>query len=245
MEVPYLHDAKIHNSMAPREVVPLVMDIVRPKSVVDVGCGLGTWLTVFEENGIKEITGVDGEYVDRSQLHISSDNFIAADLVQPFRLPKKFDLVISLEVAEHLPESAAETFVQTLTSLGDTVLFSAAVPGQGGQNHLNEQWPEYWNDKFEQYGFCFFDIIRDKIWYNDRVDFWYRQNIFLVSSRKLVEKYQPTILSRVHPDLLKLKVSQLDLIKRLQQRIEDFEQGIVGVQTGFDIFKKAVQRKMK
>ncbi len=245
MEVRYLHDAKVHNTTGPGEVVPLVMDIVGPASVIDVGCGLGTWLVVFEEKGVREIMGVDGDYVNRSQLHISADQFMAADLTQPFHFPRKFDLVISLEVAEHLPENAADTFVQTLTSLGDTILFSAAIPGQGGQNHLNEQWPEYWQEKFARYAFRFYDVIRDKVWSNEKVEVWYRQNMFLVSKRELAEKKVLDVLSRVHPELFRQKVEQISWLQQYKQRVEDFEQGVVGVEIGMDVLKKAIQRKVK
>lgn len=244
MEVLYSHDKKVHNTTAPREVVPLVIDLVAPRSVIDVGCGLGTWLVVFEEEGITDIVGIDGEYVPHAQLSIAREKFIAADLTQPFRLPRRFDLVVSLEVAEHLPEHAANTFVHTLTSLGDTILFSAAVPGQGGQNHLNEQWPEYWQEKFSAYGYHFYDVIREKIWNNDKVDVWYRQNTFLVSKHSFQHKQGNKMLSCIHPEVFKLKVDSLERLEQLEQRVDEFEQGKVGVQIGLDVMKKAIKRKI-
>lgn len=123
-----------------REIVPLVVDLLNPARVVDVGCGTGTWLATFAEHGAA-ILGLDGEYVDRSLLDIPEDRFVAVDLAQPFQLDGRYDLALCLEVAEHLPADRAASLVDLLTGLAPTVLFSAAIPLQGGVNHVNEQWP--------------------------------------------------------------------------------------------------------
>ncbi len=191
-----MHEENVHNLTAPREVVPIIMSIVKPKSVLDVGCGIGTWLKVFEEHGVTDYLGVDGNYVNRNLLKIPQSNFFPFDLTNELVLRKKFDLVISLEVAEHIPEKSADLFVKSLALHSDIILFSAAVPGQGGQNHLNEQWPKYWEKKFERHGFYFHDIVRPLIWENNKVDWWYRQNIFL-----LTKKFSDTpIHASIHPD---------------------------------------------
>ena len=191
-----------------REVVPLVMDLVRPTSVIDVGCGVGTWLSVFRETGVEDIFGIDGDWVEKSQLEIPGDRFLAADLAKPFLIERQFDLVVSLEVAEHLPGSRAEAFVDSLTSLGPVVLFSAAIPHQGGRNHVNEQWPEYWFSHFQARGYVVLDSLRKRIWQNDNVEWWYAQNTFLFvrsshleasSSLKNEILRHPLSLSLVHP----------------------------------------------
>ena len=145
---PYIHTEAIHNLSAPRVIVPIVLEMIKPNSILDVGCGIGTWLKVFEEYGVDDYLGIDGDYVDRSTLKISEKRFLPNDLRKRWSLNRKFDLVVSLEVAEHLPEEVADLFVSTLSAHGDTILFSAAIPGQGGQNHVNEQWPTYWQKKF-------------------------------------------------------------------------------------------------
>ncbi len=144
-----------------------------------MGCGLGTWLAVFRENGIADVVGVDGDYVDRARLEIPPDNFVPHDLARALRLQRKFDLAVSLEVAEHLPAECAAMFVDSLTALSPFVLFSAAIPFQGGTNHVNEQWPDYWAALFEARGFAPVDCIRREVWSNEDVEWWYAQNILL------------------------------------------------------------------
>jgi 2-polyprenyl-3-methyl-5-hydroxy-6-metoxy-1,4-benzoquinol methylase len=96
-------------------VVPLAMSLMEINSVVDVGCGVGGWLRVFAERGVRDCLGIDGEYVDRSALRIPTTSFKAVDLRTAFDVGERFDLACSLEVAEHLPASAAEGFVASLT----------------------------------------------------------------------------------------------------------------------------------
>lgn len=160
-------------------VVPLVVDLVHPASVVDVGCATGAWLSVFRDHRIGRTIGIDGEYVDRSKLLIPLDCFRAIDLAKPFCLSERFDLAMSLEVAEHLPENSARDFVRSLCQLAPIVLFSAAIPGQGGEQHVNEQWPEYWRQLFAGQDFRMFDPFRPALMHDGCVASWYRQNIFL------------------------------------------------------------------
>lgn len=176
-------DDQIQGSLqSARLVVPIILEYIRPASVVDVGCGRGSWLRAFTENGVGRIVGIDGDYVDTSKLLIDRKDFRTADLTQPLGLDDEYDLAISLEVAEHLPSSSAPQLVRSLTGLSPVVLFSAAIPGQGGYLHVNEQWPAYWNVLFGERGFTRFDPIRPRIWQNERVEWWYRQNIFLYAS---------------------------------------------------------------
>lgn len=202
----YVHFEDTHNLRAPKEVVPFVINYVHPKSVIDVGCGLGTWLKIFKENGIHDYTGIEGSHIDKTKLVIPPDKIIVKDLEKPFALPRKFDLVISLEVAEHLKESSADDFIRSLTSLGNIILFSAAIPFQSGQNHINEQWPEYWREKFSKQGFYTHDVLREHFWNNENVDAWYSQNMFFYMHESLKEKYSPSypnkqLPARIHPKL--------------------------------------------
>src|SRR3546814_3871891 len=121
-------------------ILSLLLPCLPPvRSAVDLGCGVGTWLSVLQARGAQEVLGFDGDWVDRQLLVIPQDCFRKTDLSRLESSGRRFDLAISLEVAEHLPAARAETFVQTLTSLSDFVLFSAAIPGQGGRNHRSEE----------------------------------------------------------------------------------------------------------
>ena len=160
-------------------VVPLVADLLHPASIVDVGCGTGVWLSEYRKLGINTMLGLDGAYVNSATLLIPRDCFRTVDLAKPFYLSERFDLAMSLEVAEHLPASGASSFVKSLCQLAPFVLFSAAVPGQGGEHHINEQWPEYWRELFAKQNFRMFDPFRPVLWHDERVAFWYRQNLYL------------------------------------------------------------------
>jgi SAM-dependent methyltransferase len=172
-----------------RQVIPILLDLLRPRSVVDVGCGLGTWLAEFASRGVTDVTGVDGEYVDRSQLDIPSEKFLAHDLTTPLVLGRHYDLVMSLEVAEHLPAASADTFVASLAGLGPVVLFSAAIPHQGGVHHVNEQWPAYWVERFARHEFIAIDCLRHRLWQDEEVAWFYAQNLFLLVRRDALTRY--------------------------------------------------------
>ena len=168
-------------------LVPLIIDLLHPKSVVDVGCAAGTWLAVYRRLGVPDIFGVDTGYAKTDMMEIPADLFLAQDLENPFRLSRTFDLVTSLEVAEHLPEKSAGDFVDSLVRLGPVILFSAAIPFQGGSHHLNEQWPEYWGERFAARGYVPVDCLRVKLWDNPAVAWWYAQNLILYVKRDHLE----------------------------------------------------------
>lgn len=151
-----------------------------PVSVLDVGCARGAWLQAWQQAGVTEIQGIDGDYVDRSRLAIPQGAFLSADLSRGFDLGRTFDLVQSLEVAEHLAPERAAQFVETLTrhSRG-LVLFSAAPPGQGGEHHVNERPYGYWRELFRQQDYAVFDPVRPHLAADERVSFWYRYNVLL------------------------------------------------------------------
>jgi SAM-dependent methyltransferase len=194
-----------------REVLPTVLELLRPSSVIDVGCGTGHWLAVAIELGVSDVLGVDGEWAIEAGLHIPREKFLASDLATPLKVGRRFDLALSLEVAEHLAASQARAFVETLCLSADKVLFSAAIPGQGGRHHVNEQWPDYWADLFAQFGFECYDLLRARIWSNPRVVWYYAQNVLIFapsgSLDHLAAASQP--LSLVHPELWSAQVARL------------------------------------
>jgi hypothetical protein len=162
-----------------RELLPILREAIKPRSVLDVGCGQGAWLSVWKEQGVDDITGIDGDYVDRSRLIFPADSFVAQDLTTGFNLGRRFDLAMSLEVAEHLPPSSAAAFVAGLVAHSDLVFFSAAQKGQGGDNHVNEQGLEYWRELFAEHNYIPFDYVRPRVAGNGRIEAWYRYNPIL------------------------------------------------------------------
>lgn len=163
-----------------RRVLPHLIDLVSPRSLVDVGCGLGTWLAAARELGIDDVLGIDGSYVDTSRLQIPADRFQPVDLATAFTVGRTFDAALCLEVGEHLPERNANQFVESLTRLAPVVLYSAAIPRQCGENHVNEQWQTWWVDRFQKFGYVALDIVRRRIWEDNEVEWWYAQNILLM-----------------------------------------------------------------
>jgi SAM-dependent methyltransferase len=202
------------SSSSAGKVVPYLMSLLKPRSVVDVGCGTGTWLAEFTQQGVTTVLGIDGAYVDKSLLRISANTFLDRDLEVPLELEQTFDLAISMEVAEHLSPGRASSFVRDLTRLAPLVVFSAAIPFQGGTNHLNEQWTTYWNAFFAAQGFRAIDCLRARFWNDTSVEFWYRQNIMLYVSNRIprtqdfVPCDQLMPLDVVHPELFCASVTQ-------------------------------------
>lgn len=188
-------------------VVPLVLSLFPARSVVDVGCGVGGWLKEFERRGVTDLLGIDGDYLPRHLLKIPSDKFMPYDLAELEDVGRRFDLACSLEVAEHLPERCAERFVSVLVKAAPVVLFSAAIPGQGGRDHINERWQSYWAGLFDRHGYVGVDCIRPSIFHHEGVKWWYRQNLLVFCEP---DRRPPHIapvtgaydLDRVHPGLL-------------------------------------------
>lgn len=142
-------------------------------------------------------------------LQIPSERFLSQNLNDPISLHRRFDLAISLEVAEHLPTANADGFVQTLTGLADVVLFSGAIPGQGGTHHVNEQWQDWWAKRFLSVGYVAHDLIRPAIWNASQIPVWYRQNVLLYAKQGtlgVAESQGPAWpLNIVHPDQFRSK----------------------------------------
>lgn len=167
-----------------RTIVPMILDLLSPRSVVDLGCGTGGWLAEFRSRGIEDIFGLDGDWLPTERLKIPSDKFRTVDLHSPGVPSQHFDLAVCLEVAEHVDEGAAVGLVAFLVAESPFVLFSAAVPGQGGTGHVNEQWLDYWEKIFDSFGYSLFDPIRAAVWDNPSVEPWYAQNVVVFADRR-------------------------------------------------------------
>jgi SAM-dependent methyltransferase len=203
---------------SPREVLPLVLEGCRPTSALDVGCNCGPWLRVLLDSGIPDALGID-------MLPYSEDwfipqmNFQQRDLRQPFDFGRRFDLIVCVEVAEHIEAESADQLVSSVCKHGDTVLWAAALPGQGGHDHVNEQWTEYWCEKFAAHGFQFTDPVRRRIWSNPKVYTWYRQNIVMFATPEAIARSEflrsgcdSTMFSAIHPEG--------DLWRKIQRRAD-------------------------
>lgn len=212
------HERTVHSA---NTILSIALETLpQVQSAVDVGCGVGTWLSVLKDRGITDIQGIDGEWVETNMLVIPPESFLKADLAKPLQIERRFDLAISLEVAEHLPPECAEDFVATLVRMSDFVLFSAAIPHQGGRNHLNEQWQEFWAELFARHGYQAIDCIRGQVWDDPGIDTWYKQNTLLYVKRERVSELRnlgdmasrPPMLSVVHPDLYLAKLRRMNSV---------------------------------
>ena len=203
------------------EILPIILDLLHPGSIVDIGCGAGHWLASAHELGVKDTLGVDGGWVLETKLAIPREKFVAHDLATPLSIGRRFDLALSLEVAEHLPASHAKSFVKTVCEAADRVIFSAALPGQGGRHHVNEQWPAYWADLFQACGYQCHDILRQRIWNNPLVAWYYAQNIMVfVRAGSLTHLGPPSQpLSLVHPALWSAQVERMNSPGKLLERL--------------------------
>ncbi len=180
-----------------------------PKSILDVGCGLGTWLEVAQQCGVSDVLGIEGDWLDRKLVIIPPERIVNLDLEKSFDLGRRFDLVISLEVGEHLSERAAAGFVASLVRHAPVVLFSAAIPFQGGHHHVNEQFLPYWSRLFDHFGYQPVDFLRSIRWNNPNILLYLRQNIVIFARQELTKENGPFAslmerngpLSIVHPDM--------------------------------------------
>jgi hypothetical protein len=186
------------------QIVPLLKALVPVNSVADFGCGQGAWLSVWRNAG-SSVIGVDGPYVERRQLMIDPEEFWPADLSRPIDLGRRFDLVQSLEVAEHLPADRAGAFIDMLTAHASLVMFSAAVPGQGGEHHINERPLEYWRERFRARRYVAIDCIRPQVIGNRRVQSWYRCNIILYAAESLLAALPDPLLAFRVPERQRLR----------------------------------------
>ena len=201
--------------------VPLVLDQIPARSIVDVGCGLGAWLAVFREHGVEDLLGYDGPWVDRSRLLITPGEFRAADLSEPLEAERSFDLAVCLEVAHLLEPERARGFVEDLASLADVVLFSAGIPGQGGFHHVNEQWPSYWADLFRSRDYVSTDPFRVALWEQPDVKWWFAQNIVCYATPSALERLPG--LARTRCKTAPLPLVHPGCLERYSEELQDRE----------------------
>jgi SAM-dependent methyltransferase len=161
-----------------------------PERAIDVGCGPGWWAVELRNDYCSEVLGLDGPDGGKA---ITAQNvpllrFAEADLaghwlntpkLTPTELPIIWDLALCLEVGEHLPVDRAQSLVENLRCVAPVVVFSAAIPGQGGVGHVNERWPDWWASMFRDSGWRTSGAIRRHLWNLDGLAPYYAQNIFV------------------------------------------------------------------
>lgn len=200
-------------------IVPIVVELLRPSSVVDVGCGTGTWLAVFAEHGVSNVRGLDGSYITSDLLEIPQDRFTAIELARRLDIRESYNLAVCLEVAEHLSPGAGPGLVEDLVELAPAVLFSAAIPYQDGVNHRNLQWPDYWANLFSSHGYRAIDCIRLRVWNDPSVACWYAQNTILYVDDSVSVALPSEVPARlVHPDVYLDKAARALTARELLER---------------------------
>ena len=192
-----------YSSTTPEQVFSILFRYFDIESVCDVGGGAGVWIGNFLKiKGVKEeddadVLCIDGDYIKEDMLQMPSKYFRTANLEERIDLEgRRFDLAMTLEVAEHLSPKRADSFVEDLTRLSDVVLFSAAIEGQGGIHHVNEQYMPYWVEKFGNHGYRPFDLIRPEIQFCTDIPWYYRQNMIVFVNEK--SEYYDLLVNKYH-----------------------------------------------
>lgn len=202
MAIDYDYRRNSHSLSGAAAALAAILPSPLPRTLLDIGCGTGTWLRAAVDLGVTTVIGIDGVRVPPQDLEVAEETIEYVDLSEPFDLKRRFDLALCLEVAEHLPQHSSHHFVSSIVAHSDVILFSAACPGQPGQHHINCQWPVYWQRAFNERGFICDDSVRWKIWEDARIPPWYRQNIFWARREPANAGLEPRLKGVVHPDFL-------------------------------------------
>ena len=239
------YDGQREGSRASAEIaVALILDMLSPKSVIDIGTGVGHWPTTFKKMGVPLVRGIDGPWARNSAQQLGNDEFIPCDFSiepMPFDLglkDKSFDLVTSFEFGEHIVEGRADALVDLACRLSDVVLFGGDLPGAGGTNHVNEQWPAYWREKFNARGYVACDFFRPMLWTGHGGEYWYPQNTIcyfkgaaparvMKAATEAWAAFATSAPSIVHPELWEAKCA-IGWRELTLQRIRDAKRRLVG-----------------
>ena len=160
---------------------------LQPKTVADVGCGTGALLQALRDNGCQvfglEYSEAALEYCRARGVDVQKFDIENESLTDD----RTFDVAVSMEVGEHLPEKSADRYVEILAKLSDTIVFSAAQPGppeRHAHDHVNEQPKPYWLSKFRAFDFEYDEIMSNqwrKQWQTGgAVAYWYHENVMIL-----------------------------------------------------------------
>jgi len=242
MPINYNHSQNRHTLKGAQATLSQSSALAMSKSMLDVGCGAGTWLRAALDLGISDVFGIDGVDIPSDQLLVDPRLFKQCDLTAPVNLGRKFEIVLCLEVGEHLDARSAAVLIGTLARHSDNVVFSAACPGQPGQNHVNCQWPEYWQELFNRQGFACEDSLRWQIWSNKDIEPWYRQNLFTAVKDVSRAGKEDRIKPVVHPDVNSWIFPERE---RFESHIHQIEDGRVAAKWYFKAMILGLTNKIK
>lgn len=136
-----------------RIICPFLIELLHPKSVIEVGCSTGGWVQGFLERGV-DAYGIDGAPKALKHKVIPDDKFFLHDLRKPYPITRKYDLCICTETAEHIEEQFSDILLDTVCGLSDTIWWAAALPNEPHpMGHVNLQPTQYWIDRITKRGF--------------------------------------------------------------------------------------------
>jgi len=242
--IDYEHSKNRHTFSGPRVALKEMLGDKVVSSLLDVGCGTGTWLRAAKELDIPDVYGIEGVDVPEEQMHVPKMNIYRQDLSQSWDLHRRFDVVLCLEVAEHLDAVYAPVLLDALVRHSDLIFFSAACPKQGGQHHVNGQWPVYWQQLFNERGFMCSDDPRWRIWEDDHIEPWYRQNLFVAQRNTEFAGTEPRIKPVIHPEMIH-SISRVIAATTFDEHAAQIERGWMPVGWYFKVPIVALREKFK
>lgn len=186
-ETAYRYDKAWFDSLAKyrewneRAMWAILATLGKPSSMVDLGCGDAWMVRTARMAGVKPSLGVEVSRALKLLRPLWASVYIA-DLRLPLVLNRKYDLVVSVETAEHLEPEYADTYVDNVVNhCAKWLVFTAAIPGQNGEGHVNCQPKEYWQEKFEAKGLIYsghYTYVLAEAWkWATGPMFWLPQNV--------------------------------------------------------------------
>jgi len=239
--ITYHHDQNSHSRLGAAKALDYMIADRSIKSLLDVGAGTGNWLLAAQMAGIEEVRGVDGVMAPGEILCVEPELIHKTDLLLPLNLGRKFDAVLCLEVAEHLPMEASSVLILSLCRHSDLIFFSAAAPGQRGERHINCRPPVFWQGLFNFEGFVCEDTLRPLFWDVKDIEPWYRQNTFVARRDESVAGSEPRVRYLIHPDM----TEHTDFLDTpMSRQLLCMERGVLHPLHYLDLFSRSVTRRL-
>lgn len=229
-QVTYKFSVTRYNYESAKKILSVIVPLLpKVSSVLDLGCGLGAWSSVLEEQLNPKLELIDHPATPIEELLVE-DKSVFKPLNLDISLPceGQRDMILCIEVLEHFKEEVALRLHDFICNSTDLVLFSAAVPGQGGIGHINCRRHSYWHDKFSNRGFKYFDGFKSEIVHDQAIPFWLRQNLFIYyrdnysSYFKGRANYTPEGFELIHSGMLKNEIGLKVIVKHMPSLLIKF-----------------------